>query len=108
MASPTVSSVSHSSAERGLPSAQVSMFCCSCFMLDMPERTIVICGTDCRKRNAHAGTDSSGRNLARRFACSLGSVAKRPPRKGSITHMGMLRCFRRSTFSKAFWKRQSM
>lgn len=71
--SPISSTASHSSVERGLSSAHVVTFCCSCSMLDMPESTIVTWGTVCRKRKAQVA-DSAGPLLLEQVGHSAKAV----------------------------------
>ena len=73
----------------------------------MPESTIVTPGTPWRKRKAQPGTLSSGRRAARRAASPSDSLASRPPRRGSITQMGIWRRFSSSALALAPWKSQS-
>lgn len=92
---------------RGSSTLKVSMFSFICSKLDMPERVTVIWGMLWRNRKAQAVGVSSGRRAARAFRAVSGREHSRPPRRGSMTHTGMLYSFSSSTFSLQPWKVQS-
>ena len=93
---------------RGTPIWKVAMLAFTCSRSDMPERIMVTLGMDCRNRKAQAGMGSSGRMALRGAASSSERRARRPPRRGSMTQTGICQLSSSSTFSRPFWKVQSM
>jgi hypothetical protein len=88
---------------RGFFSLKIEMFSIICDISLIPERIMVTPGTDCTNLNAHSTGLIPGRSSSSLLSPSSGIFASMPPRRGSITHMGMFLSFSISAFLRASW-----